>query len=311
MLQLLGSLFFYGFTVLSGFDQPSVDSIPVAQGLESDSSAEAQENEFQNNNVNPLFEAPLLDTFAWNTRNINSGHFDPGEWLDTAKIVLVDSSQGMFFAHPFKNQITSNFGPRGCIWHYGVDIGLVRGDTVRAAFDGIVRISLYDKYGFGIVVVLRHAGGLETIYGHLSKTALKPNQVVKAGEVIGLGGRTGHATGSHLHFEMRYLGEPFDPNWIIDFSNYTLKCDTLVLTKANFDYLSDMQKVTWHTIRKGETLRSLARRYHTTIGTLCRINHITARTLLAVGKRLALQSQSRMYTGPIIMLQQKKLQPES
>jgi murein DD-endopeptidase MepM/ murein hydrolase activator NlpD len=82
--------------------------------------------------------------------------------------------------------------------------------------------------------VVRHPNGLETLYGHLSKIQVKHGQEVAAGDVIGLGGSTGRSTGPHLHFECRFLYQTFDPEWILDFSNYSLRTRHLHLDKSYF-----------------------------------------------------------------------------
>lgn len=265
------------------------DSIADCQPSPQSDSEEAQEGDFQED-VDTLVEtqepAAAVDTFAWDNWKINSGHFDSENWTDTARIVLVDSSAGRLYVHPFRNVVTSDFGLRRWLWHQGVDIRLCRGDTVRAAFDGIVRVTKRDRRGYGRVVVIRHPYGLETIYGHLSREFVVANAKVKAGDVIGLGGSTGRSTGCHLHFEMRFYGEPFDPNCIIDFAAFTLKSDTLVLTKANFAYLAELRKAKWHSVRKGDTLGQIARNYHTTVRSLCDLNRITPRTLLQIGRKI-------------------------
>lgn len=139
------------------------------------------------------------------------------------------------FCFPVKNIITSPYGWR-MRWnrpHRGVDIRLNTGDPVRAAFNGVVRIAR-PMGAYGNLVVVRHYNGLETVYGHLSKINVKPLQVVRAGQVLGLGGSTGRSTGPHLHFEVRFQYEPFDPEWILDFSNYTLRTRKLYLDKTYF-----------------------------------------------------------------------------
>lgn len=117
--------------------------------------------------------------------------------------------------------VTSNFGPRWGRRHQGLDIKVYVGDTIRAAFDGKVRVVACEglRKGYGYYIVIRHPNGLETLYGHLSKQLVKENQVVRAGEVIGLGGNTGRSTGSHLHFETRLLGEAINPVYMFDFPN--------------------------------------------------------------------------------------------
>ena len=92
---------------------------------------------------------------------------------------------------------------------------------------GKVRISKRFK-GYGNAVVVRHYNGLETVYAHLNKLCVKVDDEVKAGDLVGLGGRTGRATADHLHFETRFLEQPINPMTFIDFDNFTLKKDTLV-----------------------------------------------------------------------------------
>ncbi len=139
------------------------------------------------------------------------------------------------FCFPVKNIITSPYGWRER-WgrpHRGVDILLHTGDPVRSAFSGVVRVASY-MGDYGNLIVIRHPNGLETCYGHLSKILVKPRQFVNAGDVIGLGGNTGHSTGPHLHFEVRFQYEPFDPEWILDFKNYKLRTRRLHLDKTYF-----------------------------------------------------------------------------
>ena len=256
-----------------------------------DAISEAQEDAFQNG-LNSLFEnAPFdVDTSTWNTAKINAGHFDSENWPDTARIPLVDTAKGHYYAHPFNNCVTSDFGKREWVWHNGVDIRLSRKDSVRAAFDGIVRVIQYDRHGYGNVVVIRHGSGLETIYGHLMRKLVAQNQKVTAGQVIGLGGNSGRSNGCHLHFEMRFFGEPFDPNKCIDFEKYELRIDTLILTKADFEFLIDQRKAVWHIIRKGETLGHIARKHHTTIAKICKLNHISRTKILRIGRKLLVRA---------------------
>lgn len=116
--------------------------------------------------------------------------------------------------------VTSHFGyrPRFRRQHYGTDIKVYVGDTIRAAFDGKVRVAKYEGKGYGKYVIIRHPNGLETLYGHMSKHLVKEDQPVKAGDPIGLGGNTGRSYGSHLHFETRFLGQFIDPEKVFDFA---------------------------------------------------------------------------------------------
>jgi hypothetical protein len=263
-----------------------VDSVSGGYIQDSISIGEQQEADFQDY-IDTLFLG--IDTFAWDNKMINSGRFESKNMKDTVKIVLSDSLKNIHYTHPYKNYVTSGFGPRRWMYHFGIDIKLQKGDSVLAAMDGVVRVTKFDRRGYGNVVVIRHPSGLETIYGHLSKVLVLPNQKVKSGELIGLGGNSGRSTGSHLHFETRYLGEPFDPNCFIDFDKYTVKHDTLNISLANFEYLIDIRKAKYCKVRKGDTLYKIARRYHTTIGKLCSLNKISRKTLLRVGRPIRYQ----------------------
>jgi len=263
-----------------------------------DSLAEALFREEEGQDFSSLFDdldddgfMGIDTTYAWSNHRINSGRFDYRTLgpQDTIRIVLADSSQNRHFVHPFNNRVTSRFGPRRYMWHYGTDVKLNTGDTVKCAMDGIVRVIQFDRRGYGNVVVVRHHNGLETLYGHLFRVKVEVNQAIKAGDMVGLGGNTGRSTGAHLHFEFRYFGEPFNPEYIMDFENYRLRGDTLVLTRDNFEYLTVQRQRVIHTVRRGENLGSIARRYGTNVNALCRMNGITPRTTLSVGRRLVVR----------------------
>ena len=102
--------------------------------------------------------------------------------------------------------ITSRYGWRGGQAHHGIDIDLVTGDQVMAMLPGKVRLVRYIR-GMGNTIIIRHENGLETIYGHLSKQLVKENQWIEKGQVIGKGGTTGNARGSHLHLGSSLQGE--------------------------------------------------------------------------------------------------------
>ena len=149
------------------------------------------------------------------------------------EIILRLATDTADFCFPVKKTKSSNYGWRWQRGHHGVDIALNTGDPVHAAFGGIVRVAAR-MGGYGNCVVVRHPNGLETLYGHLSKINVQPHQQVEAGEVLGLGGNTGNSTGPHLHFECRFLYQTFDPEWILDFDNYTLRTRRLHLNKSYF-----------------------------------------------------------------------------
>lgn len=220
-----------------------------------------------------------LDTPAWHPAKMELGY----------SLRLVEEECG--YVHPFKGPVTSKFGWRRGRMHKGYDVDLVTGDEVVAAFDGVVRIAKYNYGGFGHYVLIRHYNGLETIYGHLSKRLVKPNQTVRAGEVIGLGGNTGRSTGSHLHFETRFRGKAFDPSRIIDFKTFRLKTEEITIDRSWFPYMVNpyqYQKkfARYHKIRKGDTLSGIARRYGTSVSALCRLNRISRTTILRIGRTI-------------------------
>ena len=208
--------------------------------------------------------------------------------------------------------ITSDFGSRWGRQHKGLDIKVYIGDTIRSAFSGKVRIVRYEAKGYGNYIVIRHPNGLETIYGHLSKHLVTENQVVRAGEPIGLGGNTGRSTGSHLHFETRLCGVALNPALFFDFRNQDITGDHYVFLKDRYE--SDSQLATlergkvnggsytrdqvygevgrynekaeevatqnaanapervYYKVQNGETLASIAKKVGVSVDAICRLN---------------------------------------
>jgi len=201
------------------------------------------------------------------------------------------------FAMPTTNtKITSKFGPRRRRMHNGIDVKVYIGDTIRAAFGGKVRMVKYERRGYGKYVVIRHDNGLETIYGHLSKQMVKEDQYVEAGEVIGLGGNTGRSTGSHLHFETRFLGQAINPALLFDFEKQDIVTDTYLFKKGNNRYRRSNNNnasayasngdIQYYKVRKGDSLSRIAKKTGTSIDALCKLNKISRRTTLRIGQVL-------------------------
>lgn len=191
-----------------------------------------------------------------------------------------------------QTRITDVYGyrPRRRRMHYGLDVKVYVGDTIRAAFTGKVRIvKNYGRRGYGKMILIRHDNGLETVYGHLSKQLVKENQLVRAGEVIGLGGNTGRSTGSHLHFETRFLGIPINPASMFDFEKQDIVADTYTFHKHKS---SSGQRQTasgeglFYKVKKGDTLSKIASRQGVSVSRLCKLNRITTRTILRPGQVL-------------------------
>ena len=193
--------------------------------------------------------------------------------------------------HPLRGYVTSKFGFRKYRFHYGTDIKVQIGDSIRASWDGQVRIVGWDPRGYGYYVVIRHNNGFETVYGHLSRPLFDEGEPIYAGEVLGLGGNTGRSTGSHLHYEIRYLGNAINPELLVDFAQGGIRYpETYTLTKkSTFGHnkeLKAVQQAQYHRVRQGDTLGAIARKYHTTVGALCRMNKIKETSLLQIGQRI-------------------------
>ena len=230
-----------------------------------------------NTDVNTLnFAEELYDEWSNELTHYRNSTLLPDEFkIDLRNFTMPTDSK----------QVTSVYGQRWGRLHAGLDIKVYIGDTIRAAFDGKVRIVKYNARGYGKFVVIRHPNGLETYYGHLSKQLVKENQDVKSGEPIGLGGNTGRSTGSHLHFETRLCGISINPAEMFDFKNQDVTDDYYVFTKKTHP-----QKTTTgmyvHKVRKGESLSSIARKHGTTVAALCQLNHVGRNTRLVSGQIL-------------------------
>ena len=192
-------------------------------------------------------------------------------------------------------RITSKYGPRRRRMHKGIDLKVLKGDTIRAAFNGKVRIKAFERRGYGYYVVLRHPNGLETIYGHLSKILVEENQIVRAGETIGLGGNTGRSTGSHLHFETRFLGIAINPIYMFDFPKQDIVADTYTFRKAkgvkragSHDTQVADGTIRYHKVKSGDTLSRIAKLRGVSVSTLCKLNRIKPTTTLRIGQVLSL-----------------------
>lgn len=220
-------------------------------------------------------------------------------------INLVDSLK--HYRYPYVGRITSRYGMRHRRPHNGIDIALKVGDTICAAFDGRVRFSKATNTGYGTLVIIRHDNGLETYHGHLSARLVEENDRVVAGQPIALGGNSGRSTGPHMHFEVRYFGQSFDPERIINFRTGELRRDHILLKKGYYSIYSkyeqdfnaeaereDAEKKEkalsaekrYYKVRKGDYLGLIAKRNHTTVGAICRLNGIKPTTTLQIGRVL-------------------------
>jgi murein DD-endopeptidase MepM/ murein hydrolase activator NlpD len=252
--------------------------------------------------IDDIEPEPDIYTEGWNSKAVNP--FKANEVPDTK---LIDVT-GYFM--PVPGKITSNYGYRAKFgrMHKGIDLAIKSNDTIYAAFDGKVRLTNYEAKGYGNYVIIRHPNGLETVYGHLNKHLVKPDQVVKAGDPIGLGGSTGRSTGPHLHFETRFMGYAINPSAIFDFANQTTHTDTYLFDKKTYTkarnyapsnnlakaekenpYRAASDSKDSYTVRKGDTLSSIAKSYGMSATTLRKLNNMGSGDIIKVGQVLKLR----------------------
>lgn len=242
----------------------------------------------------------------WDNRSVDPYKVSWNSLPSYSAIWLVDSLSN--YACPYQGKVNprGKFGPRRGRRHQGIDLPLATGTPIHATFNGKVRVSTSMR-GYGNVVVIRHENGLETFYGHLSKRNVEAGDWVNAGDVIGLGGSTGRSTGPHLHFETRYNGYAFDPQWLIDFETGVLRHRMFVLKKKylsqfsnyeqNFDdevksaeedaaEEAELKAMKWHIVKSGDTLGRIAQRNGTTVSAICRLNGIKSTSTLRIGQKI-------------------------
>lgn len=253
--------------------------------------------------------AKTLFTDNWDTTRPNPFNVDIADLPYRISLWIVDNIED--FHCPNAVKVYSKYGIRHGRRHMGVDLPLKVGTPVGAAFAGKVRMSKYYS-GYGNLVVIRHLNGLETFYAHLSKRLVEVGDWVEPGQIIGFGGSTGRSTGPHLHFETRYKGYSFDPQWLIDFEKGELRSTLFVLKKIfltpDSKYVPDSDEieyaineadakdmetersrfvadsiafakakkeaeaVKYYTVKSGDTLASIAKRNRTTVSAICRLN---------------------------------------
>lgn len=169
----------------------------------------------------PLFDSSAVTSYNWNENKTHGPRL-----IDLSLITDTIQINCSGYYPPVKGSITSGYKMRWGVWHKGIDYEGRTGDTVKCAFNGVVRYAQMNYGGYGNLVIVRHYNGLETYYAHLSEIAVIPGQKINSGEYLGKVGNTGHSTGPHLHFECRILENSFNP--------ILLKSENLELTSKNF-----------------------------------------------------------------------------
>ncbi|GAA3640019.1 M23 family metallopeptidase [Flavivirga jejuensis] len=210
----------------------------------------------------------------------------------------------------FKKVVTSRYGWRRGRAHRGIDIDLVTGDSVVSMFDGIIRFAKYSS-GHGRTVIVRHSNGLETVYAHLSKYAVKANDIVKQGQLLGYGGATGNARGSHLHLVINYKGISINPEYLFDFSEQNMvrskniwitknwvqpglhsskRQTKLTISHTKEEALASLEKRKQvYIVKRGDTLSEISSKKNISITSICKSNYIRRTTPIRIGQRLILE----------------------
>ncbi len=210
----------------------------------------------------------------------------------------------------FKKVITSRYGWRRGRAHKGIDIDLVTGDSVVSMFDGIVRFANYNT-GHGRTIIIRHYNGLETVYAHLSKYAVKANDSVKKGQLLGKGGASGNARGSHLHLVVNYKGVSINPEYLFAFDKQNLvrsksiwitdnwvrpglhsskRQTKITVLQTKEEAITSLEKRKQiYIVRRGDTLSRISSRNNVSIAAICKTNYIKRATPIKIGQKLILE----------------------
>ena len=233
---------------------------------------------------------------GWNTGSLHAfKNLDPSTITEDVQIVVSDLNP---FCVPVKGIFRSGFRYRRSHAHKGVDISAHIGDTVRAMMNGVVRFSSGGRVtgGYGNLVIVRHDNNIETYHAHLSKRLVTSGEQVKAGQPVGLVGSTGRSTGPHLHFEIRYKGQAFDPQRMVDFDNGQCRDSNIVIKPHYFSMYShygqtdeESRKASdriVHVVRSGDNLGKIAGKYQTSVSAICKLNGISSKKILHIGDRL-------------------------
>jgi murein DD-endopeptidase MepM/ murein hydrolase activator NlpD len=234
---------------------------------------------------------------TWNNRAAFSYPASLMNTDSTLVLILTNKDKNQQYHHPlcqktllrYFGTVTSPYGWRDGRPHQGVDLELHLHDSVMSVFDGKVRLARTYE-GYGKVVIIRHYNGLETLYAHLNKIRVKEGDIVKAGQFIGNGGMTGNASGTHLHFEMRFKGVPLNPSHIISFQDKELYADTLIVKRVKSNYVVYPYNTQYHVVKKGDSPYSIAKRYGVKVESLCELNAILPKTRLLVGQKIKINS---------------------
>lgn len=262
--------------------------------------------EITNNIVKPNNNSIDIKSEFWDNEV-----FNPYKGVDLKFPIRLDFADSSYASPMLGSKVvTSHYGWRKGRAHQGIDIDLVTGDSVYAMLDGIVRFVNYNS-GHGKTIVVRHFNGLETVYAHLSKYAIKVNDTVRGGQFIGNGGATGNARGSHLHLRVNYMGVAINPEYVFDFNDENkVRSKELWVTKPwTTPYFHSSKKQsklellvtedqaneslkkekTIYVVKRGDTLSGISNKNNISIKAICELNKIKKTSVLKIGQKLILE----------------------
>ncbi len=259
--------------------------------------------------ITETYQIPAYSLYQqyWDVNHLRSQALDIPFANDRLMLLLVQEGNHNFVFPCNFDEITNTYGETSKgDFHPGVDLSLEYETLVKSCFDGVVRMA--KPYGdYGLLVVIRHYNGLETVYAHLDKVCVKPGQIVNAGDVIGQAGKSENAKQQALHFETRFMNEHFDPTLLIDFDYGQLIKNSISLSSGDFRPIDTAQmsragtpapaktpKVTppnssnseYHVVQKGETLYRISTLYHTSVDRILQLNHLDNPDKISEGQRL-------------------------
>lgn len=247
----------------------------------------------------------LYDKY-WDTENLCSRPLNIPFEGNPLRIILVQSNNNPFL-FPCMGELKTSYGEMKGSFHPGVDLMLKAGAPVKTCFDGVVRMAkIYGDYGR--VVVVRHYNGLETVYAHLSRIMVKPGQILRAGDVVGVSGKSRKSGEEILHFETRFMNESFNPDLFIDFDEMDLKDNTLILNEGDLEkkVVEKQEKpktipmtgnkqpvdevdsaVQYHIVKAGETMYRISVQYNVPLNRLLQMNNMTENNAtISVGQKI-------------------------
>lgn len=197
--------------------------------------------------ISELYEIPAYSLYQryWDTANLRSKMLEIPFSNDRLMLMLVQDANTPFVMPCQFDRVRTTYGEtKNGAFHPGIDLKTEPQTLVKSCFDGVVRMAR--NYGdYGVTVVVRHYNGLETVYAHLDKISVKPNQIVKAGQVIGQTGTSGNTKECILHFETRFMNEYFDPEIVVDFEEEDVVQNNMALMSRDFNIISLNEVGNW------------------------------------------------------------------